>query len=108
MWRSDQPVRCSNKDLRRERHITESATLRIRFLPCVRGAKTRIRTRMEHSEFARPCPNASGVGRTRAPATARPIPSSRGPSSGGHSYEILKTCDIRTGAAPLRRAQSGK
>jgi hypothetical protein len=30
MWRSDQPVRCSNKYLRRERHITESATLRIK------------------------------------------------------------------------------
>ena len=30
MWRSDQPVRCSNIDLRRERHITESATLRIK------------------------------------------------------------------------------
>jgi hypothetical protein len=28
MWCSDQPVHCSNKDLRRERHITESATLR--------------------------------------------------------------------------------
>ena len=28
MWRSDQPVHCSNKDLRLERHITELATLR--------------------------------------------------------------------------------
>jgi hypothetical protein len=32
MWRSDQPVRCSIKDLRHERHITESATLRMRFV----------------------------------------------------------------------------
>jgi hypothetical protein len=30
MWRSNQSVRCYNKDLRRERHITESATLRIK------------------------------------------------------------------------------
>jgi len=28
MWRSNQPVHCSNRDLRLERHISESATLR--------------------------------------------------------------------------------
>jgi len=31
MWRSNRPVHCNNKDLRLERHISESATLRIKW-----------------------------------------------------------------------------
>ena len=31
MWRSNQPVHCSNRDLRLERHISESATLRTKW-----------------------------------------------------------------------------
>jgi hypothetical protein len=31
MWRSNQTVHCNNKDLRLERHISESATLRIKW-----------------------------------------------------------------------------
>jgi hypothetical protein len=31
MWRSNRPVHCNNKDLRLGRHISESATLRIKW-----------------------------------------------------------------------------